>query len=126
MKSHASDPETVLFVRVHDFCLWLTRAVEKFPRSQRFLLASRLQDTAFALHTDLIQSRKVEGQPRSTALLAADVKLESLRLQLRLAQELTCISMTQYEHAARLLSEIGRLLGSRIKGSAGSGPVQSR
>ena len=126
MSTHSSDAETPLFARFHDFCVWLAPAVEKFPRSQRFLLADRLLDTAFACHADLILARKVSGPQREAALLAADVKLETLRLQLRLAVDLRCISVRQYEHAARLLDEIGRMLGSWRKRPAGSATTGNR
>lgn len=91
---------------------WLTPCVEKFPRSQRFLLASRLLDTAFTCHAELIRARKVTGPARAEALLQADVTLETLRLQWRLAHEIRCISTGQYEHGGKLIDEVGRLLGA--------------
>ena len=87
-------------------------ALESFPKAQRFLLASRLMDTAFACHAELIRARKVTDAARAQALLRADVELETLRLQWRLAHELSCISTGQYEHGARLMDEVGRLLGA--------------
>lgn len=104
--------ETPLFARYYDLMAWLTPAVEKFPRAQRFLLASRLMDTAFACHRELIRARKVTGPARAQALLDADIALETLRLQWRLAHELRCISTGQYEHGGRLIDEVGRLLGA--------------
>lgn len=95
-----------------DLLLWLTQRVEKFPRTQRFLLASRLMDTAFACHAELIRGRKVAGTMRGEALLQADIHLETLRLQLRLAHELRCITTAHYEHGAGLVNEVGKLLGS--------------
>ena len=68
-------------------------------------------DTAFACYADLIRARKVTGADRAQALLRADIQLDSLRLQWRLAQELRCISFDQYEHGAKLINEVGRLLG---------------
>lgn len=104
--------ESPLFSRLSDLLLWLTQRTEKFPRTQRFLLANRLMDTAFACHEQLIRARKVAGVLRADALLQADIQLETLRLQLRLAHELRCITMQQYEHGAGLINEVGRLLGS--------------
>ena len=122
--------DTPLYVKYHDFMLWLLPAVEKFPRSQRFVLAARLLDTAFACHRELIRARKVSGAARKEVLLEADVLLDSLRLQVRLAQELRCLSLPQYEHASRLLAGSGRLLGAWRKmessgtmGGSGAGPA---
>ena len=104
--------ESPLFVKFYDLMAWLTHCVEKFTRPQRFILAVRLLDTAFACHAELIRARKVEGQARAVALLQADVELETLRLQWRLAHELGCINTRQYEHGAKLMGEVGRLLGA--------------
>ena len=104
--------ESPLFAKLYDLLAWLTPCVEKFPRPQRFILASRILDTAFACHQQLIRARKVTGDARSEALLQADLELETLRLQWRLAHELQCISIGQYEHGARLIDEVGRLLGA--------------
>lgn len=112
MHSPAVPQESPLFTRLSDLLLWLTQRTEKFPRSQRFILASRLMDTAFACHEQLIRARKVSGTQRSEAQLQADIYLETLRLQLRLAHELHCLNTAQYEYGAGLINEVGKLLGS--------------
>ena len=103
--------DTSLFAKYHDLLAWLMARAEKFPRSQRFLLANRLLDTAFACHEELIRARKVTGPARAQALLQADVELETLRLQWRLAHETRCVSTAQYEHGAKLIDEVGKMLG---------------
>lgn len=108
--------ESPIFARFYDFTAWLIPCVEKFPRAQRFILGSRLLDTTFACHAHLIRARKVTGAARSETLLQADVTLDTLRLQLRLAHDLHCLSTSQYEHGANLLNQVGKLLGSWRKG----------
>jgi hypothetical protein len=110
--------ESPLFSRLTDLTLWLTQRSEKFPRSQRFILGSRLLESAFACHAQLIRARKVVGGARGEALLQADVHLETLRLQLRLAHELHCVTTAQYEYGAGLVNEVGKLLGSWRKSPA--------
>ena len=104
--------ETPLFAKLYDLLAWLTPCVEHFPKAQRFVLARRLLDTTFACHADLIRARKVTGAERAQALLRADIQLETLRLQWRMSHELKCISTGQYEHGAKLINEVGRLLGA--------------
>lgn len=103
--------ETPLFARFYDWLAWLTSCVEKFPRAKRFLLGNRLLDITYACYGELIRGRKVTEGERRQALLQADIQLEILRAQWRLAHELKCVSTAQYEHGARLLNEVGRLLG---------------
>jgi hypothetical protein len=108
----AKPAETPLFAKYFDLLAWLAPCVEKFPKSQRFMLANRLLGSAFAAHAELVLARKVTGEERAQALLRADVILETLRLQWRLAHELHCISTNQYEHGSRLINEVGKLLGA--------------
>ena len=108
--------ELPIFTRFYNFTAWLIPAIEKFPRTQRFMLSSRLLDSTFACHAHLIRARKVTGAARAETLLQADVTLDTLRLQLRLAHDLRCLSTNQYEQGASLLNQVGKLLGSWRKG----------
>jgi len=44
-------------------------------------------------------------------LKAANLKLEILRFQVRLAKDLQCLKLGSYEFASRAIEEIGRLIG---------------
>jgi hypothetical protein len=104
--------ESPLFVKTHDLILWLIPATEKFPKSQRFVLAKRLQDAVLDFYACLIEARKVSVAQRGTVLLRADVELEKLRLSLRLCRELKLLGPDQYAHASRAVVEVGKLLGA--------------
>ena len=116
---NSAPKESPLFARLYDFTVWLVQKAERFPKAQRFILASHLIDKTFALHAKLIEARKVPPAQRATLLLEADVLLEEVRFALRLALEIKCLDMGAYEHGARLLSEVGRLLGAWIKQPSG-------
>lgn len=103
--------ESPIFARTHDLLIWLLHATEGFPRSQRFVLARRVQDTAFDLQEALLEAGLGREAGRGAALQRADLLLAKLRFYIRLSQELTWLSLGQYEHAARMLDEVGRLLG---------------
>lgn len=113
MSTARPDPESILLMRFHDFLLWLLPRLEAFPRSQRFLLAQKLLDQSYACYARLIRTRKVKDAARMEALLDADVILEEIRLSLRLSQETKCLTLAQYEHGARVVDEVGRMLGRR-------------
>lgn len=109
--SDTGDRNMPIFARCHDLLRWLMPCVQDFPRAQRHLLAKRVLDTAFDVQEALVRARKVEPRTRGEALRHADVRLETLRAQWRLAHELRYISPGQYEHGARQMAEIGRMLG---------------
>ena len=103
-----------IFVKTYDLLKWLLPHTIKFPKSQRFLMAKRLEDAALGFYEAILRSGKV-GRSRPRLLREAYIELEKLRLYLRLAQDLKLLSFNQYEYAARLVSEIGKLLGVWIR-----------
>jgi hypothetical protein len=98
---------------MYRFILWLVPTVEKFPRSQKFLLGDRIQATALDVLERLIEATYTKA--RRPALLAANLGIEKLRFLFRLATELRYLDPRRYEHAARTLDEVGRLVGGWLK-----------
>lgn len=103
-------PQSPLFTKTYDFLLWLLPLTLKFPKSQRFLLAERLSGLALDFY-DLILEAVMEPAGQAERLAAADRLLTKIRLYVRLSYDLQCLSPGQWEHAVRLLDELGRLLG---------------
>jgi hypothetical protein len=103
---------------MYRFMLWLIPTVEKFPRSQKFLLGDRIQSTALDILERLIEATYTKA--RRPALLAANLGLEKLRFLFRLATELKYLDLRRYEHAARAVDEVGRLVGGWLKSDAQS------
>jgi hypothetical protein len=108
--------ESPLFTRTRDLLRWLIPLTVKFPRSQRFVLASRLQQRVLDFQEQIIEAGKASDS--LPALRRADTTLAQLRVHFRLAKDLELISIGQYEHGARMMSEIGRLLGGWLKSSS--------
>lgn len=107
--------ESPLFVRTHDFLLWLLPHVQKFPRAYRFSLAERIQETAMNFQDWIVSAGKSRGAERAALLRKADIGLEQIRFWLRFSKELGLLTIGQYEHAARMMVEMGNLLGAWIK-----------
>jgi len=101
--------QSPIFVRTYDLLRWLIPMTVKFPRQQRFVLAEAVQRTALRFQESLIEAaRATDPLP---LLHGADTDLTKLRFYLRLCRDLELMSMGQYEHAARMVNEVGRLLG---------------
>lgn len=101
--------ESPIFTRTYDLLRWLVPVTVKFPRQQRFVLAEVLQKTALEFQERLIEASL--GAQRGRSLHEADVALTKLRLYLRLARDLGLLGDAQHVHVARMVDEIGRLLG---------------
>jgi four helix bundle protein len=107
--------ESPLFARTYDLLLWLIPQAQKFPRAHRFGLGERIQRLALDFQDALVAAGKSKGEERRAYLRLADVQLEQLRAWMRLSKDLSLITVRQFEHSARLISEVGRLLGAWLK-----------
>lgn len=112
----SSSRESPAFVKAYDLLKWLLPATAKFPKQQRFVLARHIEEAAFAVHRGLLRAGR--GEPGGLA--EADLQLATLRTHLRLSCDLRFFSVAQYEHAARLVDELGRLVGGWQRQAAGA------
>jgi hypothetical protein len=103
--------EMPLFVRTLDFITWLLPVLNNFPRSQRFSVTKRLSDAALDFQELIIEANNCRGRTRLGRLSQADAALDKIRLYLRLTARWEWLKPGQYQHAALLVTEIGRLLG---------------
>lgn len=98
---------------MYQLLLWLVPTLDKFPRSQKFLLGDRLQTQALGVLDSLIAA--TFSRERAGHLRAANLELEKLRFGIRLAKDLRHLDFGRYEHAARAIDEVGRLVGGWLK-----------
>ena len=100
--------DLIIYQKAYDFLLWLYPVVNKFPKSQRFVLGQRIESKIL----DLIHSMIVANalRDKSADLQQASVELDELRILIRLAKDLHFVNIKQYGVAAEKLNEIGRLL----------------
>ena len=105
--------QSPIFTKTSDFLLWLLQHTEKFPKSERFRLAKRIEDAAFEFYEELIRAAKSRDKKRH--LLAADLELDKLRLYIRLAHTRKLTSHQQYMFSTESVTEMGKLLGGWLK-----------
>ncbi len=98
---------------MYRFTLWLIPTLEKFPRSQRFLLGDRIETTALDVLDLIVQATYTRD--RVSLLRRANLGLERLRIFARLAHDLHYLDHRRYEHAARAIDEVGRCIGGWLK-----------
>jgi 23S rRNA-intervening sequence protein len=100
------------------FLNWLMPTIGRFPREQRFLLGDRIQSTALDVLEALIEATYTRD--RREHLAHANLGLEKLRFFFRLAHEQRHLDARRYEHAARQIDGVGRLVGGWAKASVAS------
>ena len=99
--------------KAYQFVRWFIPTLDKFPRSQRFVLGDRIENTALTVLEGLIEatsSKQVE-----TILRGVNLALEKLRFLIRLSKDLRYLDLKRYEFGAREIDEIGRLVGGWLR-----------
>jgi hypothetical protein len=90
--------ELVVITKTYDLILWSCNHTSRFPRQHRFVLGERLERNLYDLLETLIQAKY--SRDRKSLLEAANLKLEILRFQVRLAKDLQCLKTNSYGFAA--------------------------
>jgi hypothetical protein len=73
------------------------------------VLGERIERSLYDLLETLIQAKYT--RERTLLLEQANLKLEILRFQVRLAKDLQCLRTNSYEFASKQIDEIGKLVG---------------
>ena len=95
--------ELTAITKAYDLVLWSCRHTARFPRSHRFVLGERIERNLYDLLEGLVQARYT--RERRPLLVQANLTLEVLRFQVRLAKDLQCLRTNSYGFAAKALDE---------------------
>ncbi len=109
----AAIKESPIFVKTYDFTKWLLEHTIRFPKSQRFVMAKRIEDAALNFYDLLLLA--VKETNKKEILNKASFELERLKHYLRLCRDLNIMSIKQYEYSSKAIVEIGNLLGGWLK-----------
>ncbi len=112
MNGYHDDPP-IIFVKWSEFLRWLLPVTEKFPRHARFTLANRIDNLALDTIEDLVEARYTSN--KRTILKRVNLRLEKLRILLRISCDRRHVSKQGYEHAMRAINEVGSMLGGWTK-----------
>ena len=105
--------ELIVINKTYDFVLWCVQHAGRFPRNHRYTLGTRIEQQLYDVLELLLQAKY--RSDRQGLLQAANLKLEVLRFQLRLAHDLQCWKTNSFGFACQSLDEIGRMIGGWLK-----------
>jgi hypothetical protein len=101
--------ELTAITKAYDLVREITQRVAKFPRDHKFILGDRMLSNGYDVLDLLIEAKYT--QAKRGMLERANLRLEQMRFQLRLAHDMKLMSTRQYEVGSRLVDEVGRLVG---------------
>ncbi len=118
-------PDTPLFVKTHDFVVWLFNHTQRFPKSLRHSYTSRLESALLDFEEAILSANAHRGDARRMWLERADARLIHLRSLVRYTLDWKLLGGNQVQYAAEAIDELGRLLGAWLKGTDRTSPARS-
>ena len=97
----------------YDFMLWMIKHTEKFPRHHRYSLGVSIE-TRLQKILELFLKAKYRKE-KNKVLNDANIELEILRFQLRLAKDLKVLTIKSYGFGSKGLLEIGSQVGGWLR-----------
>ncbi len=116
--------DLVVLTKAYDLVRDLTERVNGYPRSHRFVLGDRTLDTAYTV-LDLLLEAKYQ-RDKAALLERANLLLERLRFQIRLAHDTRLIQAPALGVLARQVDEVGRLVGGWLRQARTAGRAAGR
>ncbi len=113
MLERPHEVELPVFAKWMEFLKWLLTVTDKIPKKARFTVTNRINNLAIDVIEDLTEARY--SRNKATILRSANIKLEKLRVLMRIAFESSLIPMATYKHSARELNATGKMLGGWLK-----------
>ena len=114
------ETELAVISKTYDLVKWSCEHMSRFPRNHRFVLGERMERRLYQLLETLIQAKYTRH--RRELLQQANLSLEVLRFQMRLAKDLQCLRGNSYEFASRAIQEIGQQVGGWLRQAAKESP----
>ncbi len=111
------EEEMVVITKTYDLILFSCQHTSKFPRNHRFVLGERIERNLYELLETLIRAKYI--RLRQGLLQEANLLLETLRFQMRLAKDLQCLRINSYGFATKAIDEIGKLVGGWLRSGGG-------
>lgn len=105
--------DLIIFQKLYDLILWMYPLINKFPKSQRFVLGQQLENTLLDILKGIIQANQERN--KLEILKQVSIDLDKFRILYRLAKDLRFMSVRQYQFGAEKINEVGKILGGWTK-----------
>ncbi len=102
-----------IFTKLYDFYKVLTQVVITFPKTRRYTLGQRLENITLDIFELLFSIP--QSQNKTVALQGISIKLDLLKVLLRLAKDSQALNNKNYLELQEILQEIGKMLGGWIR-----------
>ena len=102
--------ETII-TKTYDMLLYVIPILEKYPRTHKFILADRIENTLLNILDRLLEAYFSQTGDKNALLKNVNIELEKLRYLIRLSYDLRCINIDKYEKITFKINEVGKMSG---------------
>lgn len=110
-----SDVETPIVKKVYELYRLLYSYRQNIPKSERYGLWLRTENSCLELLELILAAAQETKAAKFLPLKTASVKLNALRIFIRLAKDTKAIDLKKYVALQSLIDEIGRMLGGWLR-----------
>jgi hypothetical protein len=108
--------ELKIIADFYDFMLWMIHHTEKFPRQHRYSLGISMENRLQTILSLLLRAKYTKD--KADALAEANLELEVLRFQVRLAKDLKAFPISSHERLKGTRPNAIRLTVNSVVGGA--------
>ncbi len=109
------ESKELIITKAYDLLKYTIPALNKLPRSQKFVFGDRIQNQLSELLEQLVLAYYSPVEVKRETLLHVNIRLEILRYYFRLGYDLGYYSSLVYKDFAERTNEIGRMTGGWLK-----------
>ncbi|MEK7617244.1 MAG: diversity-generating retroelement protein Avd [Patescibacteria group bacterium] len=104
-----------MFTKLYDLYKLFSQYLSSFPKSKKHTLGQKIDQTIIDIIELVITAGYLPREQKLPSLQKVSIKLDLLKIFIRLANETKCIDNNKYQQILSLTLEIGRMLGGWIK-----------
>lgn len=107
--------ELVIYKKTQDFLKWLYPTISRLPRSEKYTLGKRMEDTVVEIIEGIVSANYEIDKINTLGRLR--VRMEILQFEIRLLKDIGVFTTRQYGFASKSLNELKRILFGWMKSS---------
>src|SRR3990167_1375118 len=104
-----------IFAKIYDFYKNLSQFLTVFPKAKRYTLGQKIDQTSLDIVELTITAGYLPREQKLPLLQKISVKLDLLKILLRLSSETRCLDNNKYQTLISQILEIGKMLGGWLK-----------
>jgi len=104
-----------IFKKIYELYKDFYLCLQNFPRQHRYSLGSKCDELITEILASIVAASQLPKFGKLPHLEAASVKVNLLRINFRLAQEIKAMDTKRYLAFQATLDEVGKMLGGWIK-----------